>query len=494
MNDPANFSPSNAASQPEVAEQPQDTQRVGFCQDCGKPLTAATIRPVGGGVFCEPCLSARIGATGYTAGGTNGGGFKPSGTQANPATPPPPAGVPPAYPVVPPADARPGLAGLLGLIPGVGAMYNGQFAKGVVHVIIFAVLVSLANTIDVFGIFVAAWICYQAFEAYHTAKARLEGRPLPNPFGLNDIGERLGFGKNWGNSYPGSTAAWGAAPTQPPPPPSASNPTAAHPAGWQPVATPYGTTVPPQQPVPTGPDWLGYVPPTNFGYPPVPPTQAGYAAQPGYATQPGYSAQPSYATQPAPYAEQLRDDIQAQAVRDAGYPAQPYAPTFTGPSGAVPVPPAPRHTFPVGALWLIGLGVLILLANLLPDWRITNRWWLPILLAGLSLLIFLRRQQRGTPLLFMVRTPLILMTLAVLFALHAAYVAINFGLAFSVILIIFGVLLMMERAAAANTVYTPPVEPARASFVPAAEPFATAPTSAAAEPTAAPTAEEDSAR
>lgn len=479
MNDPANFSPSNAASQPEGAEQPQDTQRVGFCQDCGKPLTAATIRPVGGGVFCEPCLSARIGATGYTAAGApSGAGFKPFSTQPDPAAPPPPPpNVPPGYVPPPPIETRPALAGLLGLIPGVGAMYNGQFAKGVVHVIIFAILVSLANTIDIFSFLVAAWICYQAFEAYHTAKARLEGRPLPNPFGLNDIGERLGFGKNWGNSYTGGAAPWGAAAPTPPP----NSPQT---AGWQAATTPYGTAVPPQTPVASGPDWLGYVPPTNFGYPPVPPTQAGYAAQPGYATQ------PSYATQPDAYAESLRENIQAQAVRDAGYPAQPYAPTYTGPTGAVPVPPAPRNYFPVGALWLIGLGVLILLANLLPDWRMTNRWWLPILLAGLSLWLFMRRQQRGIPLLFIVRTPLILMTLAVLFALHAAYVVINFGLAFSVILIVFGVLLLMERAAAANTVYTPPVEPARASFVPAAEPLASAPAPAAAEPTA----EEDSAR
>ena len=30
---------------------------------------------------------------------------------------------------------------MLGLIPGVGAMYNGQFFKGLIHVVVFAVLV-----------------------------------------------------------------------------------------------------------------------------------------------------------------------------------------------------------------------------------------------------------------------------------------------------------------------------------------------------------------
>ena len=41
-----------------------------------------------------------------------------------------------------PGEPNPGLAALLGFIPGVGAMYNGQYAKGVVHLIVFAILVS----------------------------------------------------------------------------------------------------------------------------------------------------------------------------------------------------------------------------------------------------------------------------------------------------------------------------------------------------------------
>ena len=41
-----------------------------------------------------------------------------------------------------------------------------------------------------------------AIEAYHTAKARRDGTPLPNPFGLNDLSERLGFGKAWPSGVP----------------------------------------------------------------------------------------------------------------------------------------------------------------------------------------------------------------------------------------------------------------------------------------------------
>src|SRR5438874_1679425 len=68
----------------------------------------------------------------------------------------PPAGaVPPPYPgapypgfVPPPPPAggpNPLLAALLGAIPGVGAMYNGQFAKGIAHIAIFAIFQSLAH-------------------------------------------------------------------------------------------------------------------------------------------------------------------------------------------------------------------------------------------------------------------------------------------------------------------------------------------------------------
>ena len=49
-------------------------------------------------------------------------------------------------------EPNPGLAALLGFIPGVGAMYNGQYAKGIVHLIIFAVLVSLADEHGIFGL------------------------------------------------------------------------------------------------------------------------------------------------------------------------------------------------------------------------------------------------------------------------------------------------------------------------------------------------------
>jgi hypothetical protein len=82
------------------------------------------------------------------------------------------------------ADVSPGLALFLGMIPGVGAIYNGQYAKGMVHAIIWGVLMSIANSEaahgmePVFVMTVVAWMAYMAFEAYHTARKRRMGEAV----------------------------------------------------------------------------------------------------------------------------------------------------------------------------------------------------------------------------------------------------------------------------------------------------------------------------
>jgi TM2 domain-containing membrane protein YozV len=386
------------------AETPGDTARVGFCQDCGKPLTRETLRTVGTGVFCEPCLTTRVGSTTPSSGYT---------------TVPPYSAVPP-QPVTT-SDPSPALAAILGLIPGVGAMYNGQFAKGIVHLVIFAVLVSLSDNVNgIFGLFVAGWVFYMAFEAYHTAIARRDGLPLPNAFGFNDIGERMGFGKSWSSTKPGGSS------------------TSQAPYSAPPTANPVdGPGYAPVNPIPVGtaPDWVGYVPPTAF---------ASHAA-----------AQQVTAAQ-----------AQAQATQSAGYGHTPYAETYTGatqpysttvPPAATPAPEIPARRFPAGAIWLIGLGVLILAANLLPDWKLTAQWWAPAFFAGLSIWLFTRRLRTGAKLVCIIRWPVILMVLAVILALHAAYVPVTIGLTASVLLIAFGALLLLERTAGASHAYEPPI-------------------------------------
>jgi len=233
--------------------------------------------------------------------------------------------------VAPPVGApNPSAAAVLGLIPGVGAMYNGQFFKGLIHVVIFAVLINITEHYGIFGIFIGAWVLYQSFEAFHTAKARRDGLPLPDPLGLNEVGSWLNLG------------------TRP-----------VHPG--QPGAAPYTT----------GPGAPGQ---PNQGQP-----------NPGQASTDTMGA----AYQP-PYTGQYQ----------APYQQAPYQSAYTPPPGYVdpsvpPVPPVPplswRRKEPIGAIVLIGLGLLFLLGQMdIFNGRLFEFTW-PLLLIGIGVWLVIRR-------------------------------------------------------------------------------------------------------
>jgi hypothetical protein len=82
---------------------------------------------------------------------------------------------------------------LLGFIPGVGAMYNGQFMKGFIHVMIFVLLIVLVSHHGFFGLMIPFFILYMAFDAYKTAEARRLGLPAPDLLGLDRV---FGFQEN----------------------------------------------------------------------------------------------------------------------------------------------------------------------------------------------------------------------------------------------------------------------------------------------------------
>ena len=208
-----------------------------FCQSCGKALCANCVRTAAGGqILCEPCMAAWQ-------------SFQQ-----------------PFVAPVAPGAPNPAAAAVLGLIPGVGAMYNGQFFKGLIHVVIFAVLISITDHYPIFGIFIAAWILYQSFEAYHTAKARRDGEPLPDPLGLNELGSWLNLGGRQGNwGHPGAQsgpipgqAPVGQGPASPGPGGSAATGQGPAASGWQ---TPYTGQAPYQAGAPYAPPAAGFVDP-----------------------------------------------------------------------------------------------------------------------------------------------------------------------------------------------------------------------------------------
>ena len=123
---------------------------------------------------------------------------EPAAAAANPYTAPPPLALCITYA----AAARRAFAGLafvLGLIPGVGAIYNGQYAKGLIHVIILGLLISIMNSgaahdiEPLIGMLIPLLFFYMAFEAYHTASKRLRGEPVDEFSSLFPVGRRTGF-------------------------------------------------------------------------------------------------------------------------------------------------------------------------------------------------------------------------------------------------------------------------------------------------------------
>ena len=128
---------------------------VAFCIHCGRALCNECIRNVRGSVYCEPCLGDLV--EGKAAGPSSSSGARTKKEMV--------------------AGNNPGAAFALGLIPGVGAIYNGEFVKAAVHILIFGTLVSLADATDtaLFGLASAAFYFYMPFEAYYTAKKRMLG-------------------------------------------------------------------------------------------------------------------------------------------------------------------------------------------------------------------------------------------------------------------------------------------------------------------------------
>ena len=144
----------------------------GYCRNCGKAMCSACSRPVRDVLYCEDCLATVM------------------GHPAPVAAPPPYAAPPAAAYAASPAPASfgraitgssPAAAFWLGLFPGLGAIYNGQYNKGLIQIAIFAsVIVGLSSDLDtgfiiMLAIFLGGFVFYCAFEAMRTAQAKNRG-------------------------------------------------------------------------------------------------------------------------------------------------------------------------------------------------------------------------------------------------------------------------------------------------------------------------------
>lgn len=141
-----------------------DASAVAFCRSCGRPVCQVCQRPENGTVYCP-----EHGTAGSPPGSGGNPYFQAGGTSG-------------ATPLR--MQAAPWVAFALGWIPGVGAIYNGQYIKGLVHAIVFGLLVSVLSSNDngstaaFLGILLAVFLFYMPFEAFHTARKRQQGIPV----------------------------------------------------------------------------------------------------------------------------------------------------------------------------------------------------------------------------------------------------------------------------------------------------------------------------
>lgn len=121
-----------------------EVDATGYCRNCGKALCTACSREVRGMIYCEACLADMV--TQPRAAAVEGG-------------------------------RSPGLATMMGFVPGLGAVYNGEYTKALIHVCTFIVFIAIlqasnSDTVHtIFGLGLAAFILYMAVDANRTAKA-----------------------------------------------------------------------------------------------------------------------------------------------------------------------------------------------------------------------------------------------------------------------------------------------------------------------------------
>jgi len=167
-----------------------------YCRTCGKAVCDQCRRDAYGTVFCEdhapapaapPASNPPSASNPIPKGGYSSGPYATGATGASSAT----GFAPSTYGH---ADVSPGLALGLGFIPGVGAIYNGQYAKGLIHAVIFGIIISILDSSGdtagievIFSFILVSWVFYMAFEAYHTARKKRAGELVDEYSGLLNL-------------------------------------------------------------------------------------------------------------------------------------------------------------------------------------------------------------------------------------------------------------------------------------------------------------------
>jgi LiaI-LiaF-like transmembrane region/B-box zinc finger len=150
-----------------------DVDATGYCRNCGKAMCGVCVRPVRDVLYCEDCLATVMGHPATAPAAAPG------------YVPPPPA----AFHAAPAqrSTGSPVVAFILGFFPGLGAVYNGEYNKALIHIVVFAtMIVGLSSDIGAgattaLALLLAGFIFYMAFDAMRVAKAKNLGETLSDP-------------------------------------------------------------------------------------------------------------------------------------------------------------------------------------------------------------------------------------------------------------------------------------------------------------------------
>lgn len=149
-----------------------EVDATGYCRNCGKALCGVCVRPVHDVFYCEDCLATVLGHAAPAAAAPQAAAFAPTTASA-----------PAAHAS---SASSPGVAFILGLLPGLGAVYNGEYNKALIHVVVFVTLIIGASSdIDtslmvILILFSIGFCFYMALDAMRVARAKNLGEAPPD--------------------------------------------------------------------------------------------------------------------------------------------------------------------------------------------------------------------------------------------------------------------------------------------------------------------------
>jgi Domain of unknown function (DUF5668) len=151
-----------------------EVDATGYCRNCGKALCGVCVRPVRDVFYCEDCLASVLGHPAAP----QAAAFAPAATTTQ-------------APHAAASDGKKynssGVAFILGFFPGMGAVYNGEYNKALIHIVVFAaMIVGLSSDIGegasvALSLLLAGFIFYMVFDSVRTAKAKATGQVSPDP-------------------------------------------------------------------------------------------------------------------------------------------------------------------------------------------------------------------------------------------------------------------------------------------------------------------------